>query len=435
MLHLLLINTIMSKFTHNSISMQYIRNEAKILSKRLLEPVRVMTIVAGPRQVGKTTLVRQILKARPSFYVAVDQPPEEPSPFLDSTAAYFTDTGTTRRDAEWLAKQWRHARAEAMNSEQGFIFVLDEIQKIPRWSEVVKGLWDADRANQLEMHVVLLGSSPLLMQKGLTESLAGRYELLRVSHWSFPEIHNAFDLSLEEYLYFGGYPGSIPFIRDEPRWREYVRASLIEPNIERDILLMTRVDKPALLKRLFQLGCEYSGQILSYTKMQGQLQDAGNTVTLAHYLDLLSQAGLITGIQKYAGQQHRRRSSSPKLNVLNTALISANSGYTFAEAKADRTFWGRLVESTVGAHLYNTGHGQPDCQLYYWREGAHEVDFIITRGHHLTAIEVKSGPTSDHAMGLDIFADKFKHARKLLVGENGLSLAEFLSYPARHWLE
>lgn len=411
----------------------YQRQEVNILRDRLSEKPRSLIFVAGPRQVGKTTLVRNALaqyeENRYSF-IPVDQPDESPN-FMYAGNDSYEQAGRPR-DASWLVEKWQQARAVARQSADGHILVLDEIQKIHRWSEIVKGLWDADRAENLKLHIVLLGSSPLLMQKGMSESLAGRFELIRVTHWSYTEMHEAFDFDLDDYIYFGGYPGSAAYIRDEARWRNYVNGSLIEPSIEKDILLMTRVDKPALLRQLFHLGCQYSGQLLSYTKMLGQLQDAGNTVTLAHYLDLLGNAGLIQGLQKYAGQQHRRRASVPKLNVLNTALMSAGSGYTKAEAKADRSYWGRLVESAVGAHLHNSGH--PDCHLYYWRESPHEVDFVIERGKKLTAIEVKSGPSSGHASGLDVFAESFGKCRKLFVGDGGIPIAEFLSYPAEHWL-
>lgn len=412
----------------------YQRQEVRTLLDRLSEPPRFLIFVAGPRQVGKTTLVQDALSqcGRSNDFIPVDQPDIPRSPRFTSSkdAAYVQDARP--RDTAWLVEQWQRARAAALEATDGHILILDEIQKIPRWSEAVKGLWDADRAKKLNLHVVLLGSSPLLMQKGMSESLAGRYELMHVTHWSFLEMHEAFDFDLDDYIYFGGYPGSATLIRDEPRWRNYVNGSMIEPSINQDILDMTRVDKPALLKQLFHLGCNYSGQILSYDKMLGQLQDAGNTTTLARYLDMLGNAGLIYGLQKYAGQQHRRRASSPKFNVLNNALMSAGSGYTKAEAKADRSYWGRLVESTVGAHLYNTGH--PDCRLHYWRESSREVDFVIERGKKLTAIEVKSGPSSGHASGLDIFSENFGKCRKLLVGESGIPLVEFLSYPAEHWL-
>jgi hypothetical protein len=409
------------------------RKEVSTLIERLSEPPRFLIFIAGPRQIGKTRLVRDALSQYDSKrydFVSVDRDEAQPPGFTSIDDA--ADKPGVKPDAAWLVSKWQHARAAARDSEDGHILVLDEIQKILRWSEVVKGLWDADRAEGLKLHVVLLGSSPLLMQKGMTESLAGRFELIRITHWSFLEMHEAFDCDLDDYIYFGGYPGSAAYIRNEPRWRNYVNGSLIEPSIEKDILMMTRVDKPALLKQLFHLGCNYSGQIFSYTKMQGQLQDAGNTVTLAHYLDLLGNAGLIYGIQKFAGQKHRQRASSPKFNVLNNALMSAGSGYTKIEAKADRSYWGRLVESTVGAHLYNTGH--PDIQLYYWREGSREVDFVIQGSRKLTAIEVKSGPASGHASGLDVFSENFGKCRKLLVGDGGIPLVEFLSYPAEHWL-
>lgn len=411
------------------------RQKINVLRSRLGETPRFLLVVAGPRQVGKSTMVRQALSGRSSSYVAADQvQAESPDPFAGSATTTFIPSSAPT--AEWLVRQWQSARSKANALEPGHCHVLaiDEIQKVPRWSDVVKGLWDADRAAGLPLHVVLLGSSPWLMQKGLTESLAGRYEPILLRHWSYDEMQEAFDFSLDEYLYFGGYPGSAPLIHEESRWRQYVRSALIHPNIEKDILQMTRVDKPALLKTLFELGCgAYSGQIISYTKLLGQLQDAGNTVTLAHYLDLLSQAGLLSGLAKYAGQKHRQRASSPKLNTHNTALMSALAGYSFAEAKADRSYWGRLVESAVGAHLLNTA--SDDCQVLYWRESPHEVDFVLTNGRKLTALEVKSGSGYAPPKGLAIFAEKFQGARTLIVGEGGVPLTEFLTLPADHWLE
>ena len=417
--------------------MSFERQHSQTLRHRLNEPPTFMIVVAGPRQVGKSTLVRQVLTGRPATFVAVDQPLVEPVDSFGTTtrSAYLTQPlpGATPT-AEWLVRQWTQARSSAKAQPEGktYVLAIDEIQKIPRWSEVVKGLWDADRAEGLAMHVILLGSSPWLMQKGLTESLAGRYEPIRMSHWSYPEMQEAFDFSLDEFIYFGGYPGSAGLIHDERRWREYVRSALIHPNIEKDILQMTRVDKPALLKTLFELGCAYSGQIISYTKLQGQLQDAGNTVTLAHYLDLLSQAGLLSGLSKYAGQKHRQRASSPKLNALNTALISAQGGYAFAEARNDRSYWGRLVESAVGAHLCNTAFD--DCQVQYWRESPDEVDFVLGNSRKLVAIEVKSGTGFAKPKGLAVFTDKFSTARPFVVGEGGIPLTEFLSRPAADWL-
>ena len=420
----------------------YQRAQITTLLHRLDEPPHRLIIITGPRQTGKTTLVQQALDRieRPHNYLAIEEPAPDtmpPFPTIAEDLGYPANRPsvprTSEKDTRWLARQWERARIAARRSERGFVLVLDEIQKIPNWSEAVKGLWDADRRHGRRLHVVLLGSAPLLMQQGLTESLAGRFEPIRLRHWSFAEMTAAFDFDVAQYVYFGGYPGAAPLTREQDRWRTYILTALVEPNIERDILAMQRIHKPALLKRLFDIGAAYSGQILSYTKMQGQLQDAGNTTTLARYLDLLSSAGLLTGLPKYVGGAHRRRASSPKLNVLNTALMSSQADYTFQEAMADRSYWGRLVESAVGAHLFNTGSFNP--RLHYWRDKVHEVDFVLKRGRRLVAIEVKSGVHRRNISGLREFGKRFKVERSILVGEGGIPLSEFLSVPAREWFE
>lgn len=280
---------------------------------------------------------------------------------------------------------------------------------------------------------MLLGSAPLLVQQGLTESLAGRFEVVHLPHWSLAEMRAAFGFSLDQYVLFGGYPGAAPLVGEPERWRRYILDALVETTIARDVLLLTRVDKPALLRRLFELGCRYSGQVLSYTKMLGQLHDAGNTTTLAHYLDLLGAAGLLTGLPKYSGSALRRRGSSPKLQVLNTALMSAQGGVRLEAARADRDIWGRLVESAVGAHLANAATAGR-CEVFYWREGNREVDFVVRAGRAVTAIEVKSGRSCDTHPGLAVFADRFRPARKLLVGGDGIPVEEFLLEPVAHWI-
>jgi len=386
------------------------------LLKRLKEKRRFLQVLAGPRQVGKTTLARQVMEATklPAHYASADEP--------------------SLRDRTWMEQQWDLARLKAKESKAGALLVLDEVQKVSDWSNVVKLLWDADTHAGVPLKVVLLGSAPLLIQSGLTESLAGRFELIAVPHWSFTEMHEAFGWNLEQYIFYGAYPGSAELIDSPERWRRYVTDSLIETTISRDILLMTRVDKPALLRRLFQLGCAYSGQILAYQKMLGQLMDAGNTVTLAHYLDLLKGAGMVAGLSKYAHGLIRQRGSSPKLQVLNTALISAQDSRTVTEARQDGNHWGRLVESCVGAHLLNSSFGS-DIEVTYWRERSQEVDFVLRQGKTTTAIEVKSGRRSDALPGMEAFAKQFKPKRKLLVGGQGIALEEFLSKPAAYWLQ
>ena len=390
------------------------RPQSAVLAARLAEPRRFIQVVAGPRQVGKSTLVQQVTDALtlPVRQASADEP--------------------TLRGAEWIAQQWEAARLSIEDAE-GAVLVLDEIQKIPGWSETVKRLWDEDTRAKRPLKAVLLGSAPLLIAQGLTESLAGRFEVLPLSHWSYAEMRAAFGWPVDAYVFYGGYPGAAPLIGEPARWARYVLDSLIETSISRDVLLLTRVDKPALLRRLFELACRYSGQVLSYTKMLGQLQDAGNTTTLAHYLELLAGAGMVCGLPKYAGDAARSRGSSPKLQVLNTALMTAVSGTTLAEARADREFWGRLVESAVGAHLANAAM-RGECALHYWRERNHEVDFVVQAGRRLTAIEVKSGRAPQAHPGTAAFVQAFKPKRTLLVGGDGIALDDFLMRPVAHWV-
>ncbi len=390
----------------------FIRPVANALAARLAEPRRFIQVLTGPRQTGKTTAARHVIAEAPcpSHYASADEP--------------------ALKDRSWIEQQWEYVRLKLKSGgggRAGGVLVLDEIQKVPGWSETVKRMWDEDSAGDLPIHVVILGSSQLLMQKGLTESLAGRFEILPVAHWSFPEMKEAFGWDIDRYLFFGGYPGAAPLIEDQDRWRSYIVDSLIETTVSRDVLLMTRVDKPALLRRLFDLGCSYSGQVLSYQKMLGQLQDAGNTTTLSHYLELLEGGGLVMGLQKFSGQKVRRKGSSPKLMVLNTALMSAASMYFFEEARRRADFWGRLVESSVGAFLANAIRGGP-FELFYWSSRNREVDFVLVRGDEIIAVEVESGRKKTILPGLEAFSGEFPIKRRILVGSQGIPLEEFFCF-------
>lgn len=382
---------------------------------RLREPRRFIQVLAGPRQAGKTTLIRQTLDR------------------IDRAHHYASADAPVGQGLGWLEAQWTIGRHRAGEHENGAILVLDEIQKIMDWSAIVKALWDDDTAAATPLQVVLLGSAPLLVQRGLNESLAGRFEITRVRHWSLAEMQTAFGFDLNTYVAFGGYPGAAPLVADEERWRAYILDSLIETSIARDVLLLNRITKPALLRQLFGLACAYSGQVLSYTKMLGQLQDAGNTTTLAHYLDLLSGAGLVAGLQKFSGSEVRRRGSSPKLLALNTALVTALDGRPVDLIREDRATWGRLVETAVGAHLVN-GLTDPGHKVQWWREGNDEVDFVLVGAGRTVAIEVKATTQRRRATGLDTFRSTHTPEATLIVGTGGLELERFLTIPPAEWL-
>ena len=409
------------------------RTQVQELCDLLQASPKFMIAIFGPRQTGKTTIVRQALERAkiPGRLLPIDsleQPPPRYAADANSSPTLISPPGST----EWLVRHWSAARVEAEHTGRGFVLALDEIQKLPHWSETVKGLWDADRARDSPLRVVLLGSAPLLMQAGLNESLMGRFLPLRVTHWTYEEMSNGFGFSLDEYLYYGGYPGPASFRGNSRLWKGYMAGSIVAPAIDRDLLAMTRVDKPALLRQLVDAAFNLSGQIVSYNKLLGQLQDAGNTTTLARYLGLLSHVGLATGLSKYSGPHIKNRASSPKLNVLNTSLMTGVSTYTFHEARNDRTFWGRIVESAVGAHLVNTAGAGID--VHYWRDGNAEMDFVLKGGPRVVGIEVKSGGSPKHAQGMDKFREKYAVDHCLVVGGGGVPLDEFLSEPAEHWL-
>lgn len=380
------------------------RAEFQILMSRMKEPQPLIQVVVGARQVGKTTMVRQVLteSGRPHLYESADVIPAT--------------------DRSWIEQIWNKAGIESRKHDGNFILAIDEIQKIHQWSETIKKLYDRDRQAQSNFRLVLLGSSKLMIQQGLTESLAGRFELIRMSHWKFNEMQEAFGFRPEEYVWFGSYPGAAKLINDETRWKTYVRDALIESAISKDILMLTRIDKPALLRRLFETGSHYSGQILSYNKMMGQLQDAGNTTTLAHYLQLLDQAELLCGLEKYSIAEFRKKASSPKFQTYNTALVNAFDAATLKQVMAQPARWGRAVESAIGMHLLTYQH--EGFQLYYWREGDQEVDFIVRHHNKIVALEVKTG--NEKRSGMNQFIKNFHPHNSYLIGDGGIPWQQFL---------
>ena len=395
--------------------MAYTRKEYHTLRARILEPRKFIHVLAGPRQVGKSTLVGQILQ--------------------DLTIPYSEEVADAvdPKDVDWIRRVWEGARTTMrLRGEKERLLVIDEIQKINNWSEAVKREWDEDTRNHIELKVVLLGSSRLLLKKGLTESLAGRFELIRLGHWCYQEMHEAFGTTLDQYIYFGGYPGAAHLVGDEKRWRKYIKDSLVTPSIEKDVLMTSTIYKPALMKQLGELWCSYCAEILSLAKLMGQLQDAGNVTTLASHLELLDQCTLLTGLQKYAYDDARKRASIPKYQVYNNALLTAYRGRSLQADRTDPTLWGRWVESAVGAHLIGSAE-EMDYQVFYWRESAKsrgdkdmEVDFVIVNNGEVTAIEVKSGRRSMNS-GLPAFVKAFHPHKSFVVGTGGVSIEDFLS--------
>ena len=394
---------------------EFRRDITKIHHERLEGERQFIQVVTGPRQVGKTTAIQQVLQdIGITFHYAAADLPAPPS-------------------VEWITQQWDMARIKLGDSKK-VILVLDEVQKISGWSTIVKRLWDEDTRKGNNIQVVVLGSSALLIQRGLGESLAGRFETIGLSHWPWPECQACFNITLDQFIYFGGYPGALNLIEDERRWCQYLRDSLIETAISKDIFLLNRIEKPALLRQLFALACEYGGQVLSYQKMLGQLTDAGNTTTLAHYQRLLESAFLIRGLPKWSGGLLRQRSSSPKWLPLNTALMTAFANLSFQEWRSTPDKWGRLIEVAAGAFLFNEG-AQHGIELYYWREGNYEVDFVMQKGKKIVAVEVKSGRNPTSLGGLHAFIKKYKPLKTITVSISGIDLKSFLETPVLKWFE
>lgn len=382
----------------------YQRHAVAGIAENIGRDLPVFQVIVGPRQAGKTTAARQIIEqmGMPSVYASTDSPlPVGP---------------------EWIETQWRRARTLAAEKQRPVLLVLDEVQKVRGWSEVVKALWDE---RPPDIRLLVLGSSALLIQKGLTESLAGRFFVNRFGHWSWPECAEAFGWGLNEWLYFGGYPGAVIFKQDVDQWKQYIADAFVESIIAKDVLQLQPVTKPALMRHLFGLAATFPAQVYSYNKMLGQLQDAGNATTLAQYLGMLETAYIVSGLELFSRGQVRRRGSSPKLILWNNALINGLSLKGYEETVADSVWWGRLVENAVGAHLLNSLAGK-NVAVTYWRQGADEVDFVLSSGRRLIALEVKSG-RSGRTSGLEAFKHKYPQAEVCVIGGAGMPLEEFFS--------
>ena len=390
----------------------YKRTEYQIIKERIKESRKFIQVVMGARQIGKSTVVKQVLND------------------LDEPYRMFSADNVPTTNSAWISDCWAAARSLKENKGwDSIVLVIDEIQKITNWSEVVKKEWDADTFNDTSIKVLLLGSSRVLLEKGLSESLAGRFEEIRMTHWSYQEMKECFGFTLDQYIFYGGYPGAASLIHDEDRFSQYIQSAIIEATINKDILMDTPISKPALLRQTFELGAAYSGEILSLNKMLGSLQDAGNTVTLASYINLLNESGLLCGLQKYSIDLARRRASIPKLQVYNNALKMVYSPLTFEEVLVDRKSWGRIVESCIGAYLVSQSFVHR-FEVFYWRERDDEVDFILRKKGSVIAIEVKSNAEKKTA-GLEKFKQLFQPKKAFIVGDGGISIEDFLSMDIR----
>lgn len=376
--------------------------------QRLSERRTFIQVIMGPRQIGKSTVVKQVLD-------------DINKPFLFYSADTVPSISST-----WISDCWSNARLQMRT--QGLtemILVIDEIQKLRNWSEYVKKEWDSDSLNHINIKVALLGSSRVLLEKGLAESLMGRYEEIRMSHWSYVEMKDAFGITLEQYMYFGAYPGGASIICDEERWKNYISGAIVDATINKDILMDAPIGKPALFRQTFELSVAYSGKILSLTKMLGSLQDAGNTVTLAGYLNLLGYSGLVTGLQKFSIDAARKRASIPKYQVYNNALLSSTLGLTYKEVVRDSKKWGQIYESAIGAFIVSEAFVNR-FEVFYWRDGNDEVDFILKKNNKIIAVEAKSNSES-HTTGIDRFRNLYNPDAIIIVGESGIKPEDFLS--------
>jgi uncharacterized protein len=343
-----------------------------VMRQRLTEPapghVQVLT---GPRQVGKTTLLLELAKhwGKRALYAAADTP-EASLP-------------------GWWEQQWQ--RAEQLAQSRGAVLLIDEIQYLAHWSRLLKAGIDRVRRERIALHVVVSGSSSLHIGKGARETMAGRYERLQLLHWSAAEIAERFGVTaskaVEQTVQYGSYPGAVSLLSDLTRWREYVRQSIMEPAVGRDLMMLETIRKPALLRQVFALCTGHPAEIISLQKLCGQLTDKGSLETVAHYLHVLEEAYLVAAVPKYSEKALRQRAAPPKLIVLNNAFLGATSNRLPPQPDAEPERWGRWVENACLAHAWNAGQ-----QVCYWRAEPYEVDMVLDGSWGRWAIEVKSGP-------------------------------------------
>lgn len=356
----------------------------RTLESRLEGDLNFMQVVLGPRQVGKTTGLQQIIKR------------------WRGTSLMVTADEVAVPNAEWLTLHWKRARQIG----KGTLLVIDEVQKIQNWQSVIKFLFDQDRPRRL-LKIVLLGSASLSIQSGLAKSLAGRFEVIPAHHWNLAECNDAFGWRLTEYLMYGGYPAGAELVADIGRWQDFMRESITEPVLIKDILGLSAVAKPALFRQTFALAMTHPAREISLQKILGQLQESGNVTTIKHYLELLEGAFLLKALQKYSGSEIRKKGSSPKLVPLNTALIHAFRDPQTVET--DPNWYGRVFGAAVGGAL-----AKSKGQLFYWRQGKFEVDYVLELDGRIYAIEVKSGRRY-YARGLEKFLSLFPQSIPLII--------------------
>ena len=360
----------------------------KTLKEHLASPGSLIQIVRGPRQVGKTTGVLLFLKSQKKIY------------------HYASTDGVLENGVSWILNEWQKAR-----DKKAVYFVIDEIQKINHWSEAIKKIWDQQArgaAKQRKIKFILLGSSSLIIQKGLTESLAGRYQTLNVHHWNFLETKKLIpSISLNQFLEMGGYPGSYRFLKKRDQFENFIKNSIIEPAISMDILSFSRVRKPALFKQIFEILCGYPAQEISYTKLLGQLQDKGNTDLIKTYIALYEQAFLFKSLEKFSHKTIKIKSSAPKILPLSPC---------FSLFSVQKNLTSRVFEATVGAQL-----SRLQGELYYWREQNKEIDFVYFFKKRIYAIEVKFGKKKT-TFGMESFLKKFKKAVPVFIDQKNYEL-------------